>query len=162
MMKPKNLVGPKPPRSLSPGAKEEWRELAPIAWNLGSLNAQRFRGFEVLCEALAQERAARAAIAAEGITIGEAKKAHPALKIQAEARRVALGLLIDFQLSARPGHLYSPLIGAEEALDELNDSASAHCFARPKRKRRRKKLAVAQEARPVDAADESAVEQEHL
>jgi hypothetical protein len=148
MMKPKDLVGPKPPASLSKAAKAEWRELAPIAWNSGSLKAERFRAFSLMCEALAEEKAARAIVAREGIVIGQAQKTHPAIKIANEARRVALSLLIDFQLSARPGHLYSAALGGEEVLERLNDAAVEHHF-RPKRRKRRRRKPVVSE-KPCD------------
>ena len=95
---------PAPPADLSPRAAAEWRRLAPAAAALGTLAEADLRGFELLCETLATEAAARAAIEAEGYTVptaGNGLKPRPEVGAMERARAQAARLLAEFGLTPR-------------------------------------------------------------
>lgn len=100
--RPSDLVAPKPPAWLSKGARVEWRRLAPVAFNLGSLKFADMRAFGLLCETLAQAEDARRTIARDGMTIAAGsggRKAHPALRVLATAQAQAAKLMAEFGLT---------------------------------------------------------------
>jgi P27 family predicted phage terminase small subunit len=95
---------PSPPSHLSELAAAEWRRLAPVSVSLGTLTAADMRGFELLCETLASETAARAALAREGVTVrtvGGGLKPHPSVRVLETARAQAARLLDSFGLTPR-------------------------------------------------------------
>lgn len=92
---------PSPPASLSARAREEWRRLAPIAHEVGTLTARSAKSFELLVEVLATERQARQVVADEGITVKTGKdgvKPHPAVRTMEQARAHAAALMRQFRL----------------------------------------------------------------
>ena len=92
---------PSPPASLSTRAREEWRRLAPIAHEVGTLSARSAKAFEILCEVLATERQARQVVADEGITVKTGKngvKPHPAVRTMEQARAQAAVMMRQFRL----------------------------------------------------------------
>jgi P27 family predicted phage terminase small subunit len=98
------LRTPPPPASLSEGAAEEWKRLAPVATKLGTLTAADLRAFELCCEMLATERRARSVVDREGLAVPTAdggRKGHPAVKVMETARAQAARLLGDFGLVPR-------------------------------------------------------------
>lgn len=100
--RPSDLVAPKPPAWLSKRARVEWRRLAPIAFNLGSLKFAHFRAFGLLCETLAQAEEARRTIERDGMTVAAGsggRKAHPALRVLATAQAQAARLMSEFGLT---------------------------------------------------------------
>lgn len=100
---------PSPPASLSTRAREEWRRLAPIAHEAGTLTARSAKVFEILCEVLATERQARELVAVDGIAVKTGRdgvKPHPAVRTMETARAHAAVLLKAFRLEparATPG-----------------------------------------------------------
>jgi len=120
-----DLIAPKPPTWLSKAARVEWRRLAPIAYNLGSLKVATLRSFGLLCEALGAEALARRAIEKEGLTItagNGGQKAHPALKVAEAARKEAAGLLRDFGMRPVSSAIgFQAPDGGLEAIEDLDD-----------------------------------------
>lgn len=92
---------PPRPATLSHDAAREWRRLAPEAARLGTLTPATARAFALLAELLANESAAAAIVAAEGITVRSAagtSKPNPAMRTLEIARSQALPLLRQFGL----------------------------------------------------------------
>jgi P27 family predicted phage terminase small subunit len=92
---------PSPPASLSTRAREEWRRLAPIAHQAGTLTARSAKAFEILVEVLATERQARELVATDGITVKTGRdgvKPHPAVRTMETARAHAAVLMRQFRL----------------------------------------------------------------
>ena len=90
-------TAPPPPAGLDPAAAETWRELAAGYVQTGTLTASDLPLLRLAAEALADERAARRVIEAEGLTIATAaggRKSHPALKVRQAARATAMRLLL--------------------------------------------------------------------
>jgi len=97
-------VPPAPPARLSPAAAAEWRGLAAVLTDAGTITAADCRALELLAATLATEAEARAVVAVEGFTVptgdGGAKP-HPAVRIMETARGQAAALLRDFGLTPR-------------------------------------------------------------
>jgi len=92
------------PQTLSKGGKDEWKRLAPKAYELGTLTDADTRSFELLCEILSTERQAMHIIQSEGLTIDAAsggKKANPAIKVMEAARSQATRLFESFGLTPK-------------------------------------------------------------
>lgn len=92
---------PSPPASLSTRAREEWRALALVAHEAGTLTARSAKCFEILCEVLATERQARDIVATEGLTVKSEKggaKLHPAARMLEVSRAQAAVLMKQFRL----------------------------------------------------------------
>lgn len=92
---------PSPPATLSTRAREEWRALAPVAHEAGTLTARSAKQFEILCEVLATERQAREIVATEGLTVKSEKggaKLHPAARMLEVSRAQAAVLIRQFRL----------------------------------------------------------------
>jgi P27 family predicted phage terminase small subunit len=97
-------TAPKPPDTLSVGAKSEWEALAPVLVALGILTVADLRTLELLCETLSTATALEETIRIEGFTIAAATgghKAHPALKALETTRNAACRMLSDFGLNPR-------------------------------------------------------------
>lgn len=95
---------PAAPRTLSALAKKEWKQLAPVAFELGTLTNSDLRAFELLCEVLATETEARKVIQKDGIMISTgtgSHKSHPAVKIMEAARNQAARSLDSFGLTPK-------------------------------------------------------------
>jgi P27 family predicted phage terminase small subunit len=95
---------PPPPAGLSTRATEEWRHLAGILTELGTLAGSDLRALALLCETLATEAEARHVVATSGFTTGTAdggQKPHPAVRTMETARSQAAALLRDFGLTPR-------------------------------------------------------------
>ncbi len=94
---------PEPPATASEGAATEWRVVAPLAHALGTLTATDMRAFELLCEALATEHAARKRVDLDGllITTTQGMKPHPAIKAMETSRHQAIKLLECFGLTPK-------------------------------------------------------------
>ena len=89
---------PVAPAHLSPVARDEWARLAPEAAGLTPATA---RGFALLVELLANERAAAEIVAKEGVTVRSAagtSKPNPAMRSLEIARAQATPLLRLFGL----------------------------------------------------------------
>ncbi len=92
---------PSPPASLSTRAREEWRALAPVAHEIGTLSTRSAKQFEILCEVLATERQAREIVATEGLTVKSEKggaKLHPAARMLEVSRAQAALMMRQFRL----------------------------------------------------------------
>ena len=95
---------PRPPKSLSPAAAAEWRQLAAVLVPLGTLTEADLRGLALLAETLASVSELAEVVRCEGTTISGpsgAPKAHPALQALAQARAQAARLLDSFGLTPR-------------------------------------------------------------
>lgn len=95
---------PEPPASLSDGAAEHWRELAPLLVDLEILTEADLPALKLACKTLATVDALETAIHSEGFTIQAAnggRKAHPALKALETQRNAAARLLSDFGMSPK-------------------------------------------------------------
>lgn len=98
------IRAPDAPPHLSPGAREEWLVLAPVATELGTLRPADLRAFELLCDMLATATEAAEAMRNEGMTVlnsGGGKRAHPAAGIMRESRAQAARLLEQFGLTPK-------------------------------------------------------------
>jgi P27 family predicted phage terminase small subunit len=93
----------KPPKTLSRGARAEWKVLAPRVAALGLLTTTTIRTFQLLCETLGTIREAEAAIKKDGFTIPtkDGEKKNPAVSIMETARAQARQLFAEFGLSPR-------------------------------------------------------------
>jgi P27 family predicted phage terminase small subunit len=92
---------PSPPASLSTRARAEWRRLAPIAHEVGTLTARSAKQFELLCEVLSTERQAREIVATEGLTTKSERggaKLHPAARMLEVSRAQAAVMMRQFRL----------------------------------------------------------------
>ena len=85
------------PRWLSDAAKRIWRGLAPDLQRRGILTPLDRALLAVLCETLAQHRAATAAIELDGLIGGG--EAHPLTEWASETARQALAIAHDFGLT---------------------------------------------------------------
>src|SRR5918997_6578414 len=113
---------PEPPAHLSARAAAEWRRLAPVAAELGSLTEADLRGFELLAETLATEAEARAAVEREGHavpTAGGGRKPHPAVRVMETARAQAARLLAEFGLTPKGRRGLDPPPRGDEESDFL-------------------------------------------
>lgn len=95
---------PRPPAGIAASAAAEWRALAPVLCDLGTLTAADLRALRLLCETLAAVAELAAVLAKEGHTVPAASggvKGHPAAQALATARAQAHRLLADFGLTPR-------------------------------------------------------------
>lgn len=95
---------PPPPEHLPDAASREWKRLAPIVAELGTVSAADLRAFELLCSTLATASDAEAAVRAEGMTMptgGGGVRSHPAVKVMETARAQAARLLEQFGLTPK-------------------------------------------------------------
>jgi P27 family predicted phage terminase small subunit len=95
---------PAPPADLSAQAAAEWRRLGPAAVAPGTLAGADLRGFELLCDTLATEAAARAVVGREGHavpTAGDGWTTRPQVRAMETARAQAARLLAEFGLTPR-------------------------------------------------------------
>ena len=96
---------PRPPEWLGPVALELWRELAPLLVKMRVLTKADRQALALLCDALAEYRAARAVVEAEGATFtvrtdsGKVVRARPEVAIAADAHRRARLMLAEFGLT---------------------------------------------------------------
>ena len=92
---------PIPPDTLSEGAREEWKRIAPVIYELQTARIADLQALALLCEILADVKALQKTIQREGWTIeagSGGRKCHPAAKELAGARRHAQRLLDLFGL----------------------------------------------------------------
>lgn len=97
-------VAPRLPAGLTAAAAAEWRTLAPVLVQLGTLTNADLRALRLLCELLASVGELEAVIRREGHTIEASsggRKGHPAAQALATARTQAHRLLADFGLTPR-------------------------------------------------------------
>jgi P27 family predicted phage terminase small subunit len=86
-------------------ALEVWRELAPLLVRMRVLTKADGAALALTCDVIAEYRAARAVVEAEGATFtvrtdsGKVVRAHPAVAIAADAHRRALRGLAEFGLT---------------------------------------------------------------
>ncbi len=95
---------PAPPANMAQPAADEWRELAPVAHELGVLTQADLRSFRLLCETLATAATAQSTLDDEGLLIDGshgAKKHHPAIKILENSRQQATRLFGEFGLTPK-------------------------------------------------------------
>lgn len=94
---------PSAPATLSALAADEWRELAPVAVELGVLTRADLRAFGLLCQVLATESELRVVLKTEGLLIAgvACSKAHPATKLLESTRNQAIRMLDSFGLTPR-------------------------------------------------------------
>ena len=88
---------------MSEAARDEWKRLAPIVVDLGTLSRADLRGFELLCSILGTAADAESVIKSEGMTFATAGGvcAHPACKLLETARAQAARLLEQFGLTPK-------------------------------------------------------------
>ena len=92
---------PEPPDTLSAGAEQEWKAIAPVIFDLRTARPADLRTLELLCEILADISTLQETIHKDGILIGtgtDSYKTHPAQKSLEVARRQAQNLLDKFGL----------------------------------------------------------------
>jgi P27 family predicted phage terminase small subunit len=92
---------PEPPDTLSEGAKQEWKAIVPVIYELRMARPADLRTLELMCEILADIDTLQETIRRDGILIGtgtESYKTHPAQKSLEVARRQAQNLLDKFGL----------------------------------------------------------------
>ena len=92
---------PLPVDTLSPGAKAEWKRLAPTIFEMQTARPADLRTLELLCEILADITVLQGIIRADGILIKtgtNSHKTHPAQKSLESARRQAHRILDQFGL----------------------------------------------------------------
>ena len=92
---------PLPPDTLSEGARKEWKELAPVVYEMQTARIADLRAFQLLTEILADISKLEETIRADGILIKtgtNSYKTHPAQKSLEAARRQAQRLLDQFGL----------------------------------------------------------------
>jgi P27 family predicted phage terminase small subunit len=95
---------PKPPDTMSLSAKQEWKALAPVLVELGTLCLADLRAFEQLCETLATQTALQAVIEAEGVLLKTGTgsyKTNPAMRSLETARNQAKALYTEFGLTPK-------------------------------------------------------------
>lgn len=95
---------PEPPPNLSEAAAAEWRALAPLLVEAGTLTPADLRALELLAATLADAASFAAAIERDGLLVtgaAGAKKSHPGLNALGQARAQARALLADFGLTPR-------------------------------------------------------------
>jgi P27 family predicted phage terminase small subunit len=95
---------PPPPPGLSPAARAHWESLCAICIGRGVLTGGDLPALGLLAGTLADIDAARATIAAEGLTTttgADGMKPHPAIRVLESARRDAARMLGDFGLNPR-------------------------------------------------------------
>jgi P27 family predicted phage terminase small subunit len=83
---------PEPPDTLSAGAKQEWKVLSPIIYELQTARPADLRTLELLVELLADINTLQETVRTDGVLIGtgtESYKTHPAQKSLEIARRQA-------------------------------------------------------------------------
>jgi P27 family predicted phage terminase small subunit len=93
-----------PPANMSERAKAEWKRLMPVVIALGTMSRCDLRAFQLLCETLATATEAAELVAKQGMTIptgSGGRKAHPALRVLADARRHAGTQLESFGLTPK-------------------------------------------------------------
>lgn len=98
------VAAPPPPAGIDPAAAAEWRRLAPLLVEVGTLTAADLRALQLLAETLASAAHLAATVKAEGYTVPGAAggvKSHPCLVALSQARAQARALLADFGLSPR-------------------------------------------------------------
>ena len=92
----------KMPRDLSCGAQEEWKRLAPLAQQLGTLTPTDVPAFCLLCETMATARQCWEEVRTQGYTLPLAsgsRKPNPVCKTMETARMQASRLLQRFGLT---------------------------------------------------------------
>jgi P27 family predicted phage terminase small subunit len=97
---------PEPPDTLSAGAKQEWKVLSPIIYELQTARPADLRTLELLVELLADINTLQETVRTDGVLIGtgtESYKTHPAQKSLEIARRQAQKLLALFGLAPGSG-----------------------------------------------------------
>jgi len=95
---------PEAPDSLSHGARTEWKALAPILVEIGTLCQADLRALTQLCETLSAQVELQAIVAKEGFLIktgGDGFKANPAQKFLETARTQAMRLYSEFGITPR-------------------------------------------------------------
>ena len=124
---------PEAPDTLSPGAVQEWKALAPVLVELGTVCRGDLRAFEQLCETLATANALQAAIETEGVLIKTGTgsfKTNPAQRSLETARNQATRLFTEFGLTPKARNYvsrvpdsggYNPYEHLEDNFVDLND-----------------------------------------
>ena len=95
---------PEPPAELSANGRRIWCRLAAIATGVGVLTNADLPLLELLVATIEAEADARAAIAAEGVTVAAAnggRKGNPAAGVAEAARAQAVGMLRELGLTPR-------------------------------------------------------------
>lgn len=95
---------PETPDTLSRGAKKEWKSLAPVLVELGTLCRADLRALEQLCETLSTQTTLQAVIEAEGpilkTSVGS-YKSNPAMRSLETARNQSKALFTEFGLTPK-------------------------------------------------------------
>ena len=91
---------PEPPDTLSEGAKQEWKAIAPVIFELRTARPADLSTLGLLCEILADIRALETTVRSEGYTVTSSggPKPHPGLRALETARHQAQNLLDKFGL----------------------------------------------------------------
>lgn len=110
---------PRPPARLSAAAKREWRALADVLVEVGTLTQADLRALALLSELLADVSALEAEVRRDGYTIPAAsggRKGNPSAAALAQARAQATRMLDSFGLTpkARGGVDPAPDAGDDE------------------------------------------------
>jgi P27 family predicted phage terminase small subunit len=99
------LAAPRPPEWLGPVALEVWRELARVLARMRLLTQADRLALALLCDVIAEYRAARAVVEATGATFtvttdsGKVVRPRPEVAIAADAHRRARLMLAEFGLT---------------------------------------------------------------
>jgi P27 family predicted phage terminase small subunit len=118
---------PPPPAGIVALAAAEWRVLAPVLCDLGTLTTADLRALRLLCETLAAVADLAEVLGREGHTVPAGSggvKGHPAAQALATARAQAHRLLADFGLTPRSR------AGVDQAPDAEDDDDPAAAYFR--------------------------------
>src|SRR5947207_2461185 len=130
-------TAPQAPAHLSERASIEWKALASVCCEMGTLTNADLRALELLCECLATESELRETLKAEGLTIagaGDNSKAHPACKLLESTRNQATRLLTEFGLSPRSrlGVELAPALRVNKVANHSNGNSADKYFDGPR------------------------------
>jgi len=130
-------TAPQAPAHLSERARIEWKALAPVCCEMGTLTNADLRALELLCECLATESDLRETLKREGLTIpgaGANSKAHPATKLLESTRNQAVRLLCEFGLTPRGrlGVELAPALRANKVANHSNGNGADKYFDGPR------------------------------
>lgn len=121
------LEVPPAPGDLSKDAAAEWKRLAGVLVEVGSLTLADLRGLALLCEILADVRALEVEVRRDGYTIeaaGGGRKGNPAAQALATARAQAHRMLADYGLNPRARGSVDQAPGGDQDAD--SDPAAAY------------------------------------
>jgi P27 family predicted phage terminase small subunit len=114
---------PPPPDNMSPGAKQEWINLAHVLVELGTLCRADLRALEQLCETLATQSSLQAVIESEGVLLKTGTgsfKTNPAMLSLQAARNQAMRMYETFGITPKARSYVSQAPGPGNPYDDLD------------------------------------------